>query len=126
MEFKIKYLFILFACSIFYLVCGVLDFIITMSGYINFGYRFFEMEFNPIICFFLKSNIIPIYMFVIPLVIVLLSVYLLVIFKKVTVKELTKIPDKTIFGIWFASMLVAMMGFLHLMGFISWFYFGAF
>lgn len=126
MEFKIKYLFILFACSIFYLVCGVLDFIITMSGYINFGYRFFEMEFNPIICFFLKSNIIPIYMFVIPLVIVLLSVYLLVIFKKVTVKELTKIADKTIFRIWFASMLVAMMGFLHLIGFISWFYFGAF
>lgn len=126
MEFKIKYLFILFACSIFYLVCGVLDFIITMSGYINFGYRFFEMEFNPIICFFLKSNIIPIYMFVIPLVIVLLSVYLLVIFKKVNVKELTKIADKTIFGIWFVSMLVAMMGFLHLIGFISWFYFGAF
>jgi len=124
MRYKPYYSNILIISSIFYYITAMLDFSITMGAYNYYGDLFFLMELNPAICFVLRSGMPPIYMFILPLVVIILSTY----FKKLANKlhKESMISDRSMWGLGFAVCLIIMMGILHLIGFISWFYHGAF
>lgn len=122
MIYKPYYSDILIISSIFYYVTAMFDFYITMVGYAFYNNLFFQLELNPVICFLLKLGIIPIHMFIVPLVILLLSIYFRFLANEMNKEYIIK--DEIIWGIGFAICLITMMGILHLLGFISWFYHG--
>lgn len=124
MKYNPFYSDMLIYSSIFYLVFATLDLLVTTWGYVHYGDLFFIVEQNPAICFLFKLGIPPIHMVVIPYVVMLLSIY----FKDIANKlhAISIISDRVIWGMGFAICLMIMMGILHLLGFISWFYHGAF
>ena len=124
MKYKPYYPIILIIASTFYLITAMMDFSITMGAYNYYGDLFFLMEMNPAICFLLKLGIPPMHMFIIPFIVTLLSYYFLIVIAKIHAKSIIK--DRIIWGIGFSTCLTVMMGVLHLLGFISWFYHGAF
>lgn len=124
MMYKPYYSDILIISSMFYYFTALMDFLITTDRYIYYGDLFFQMEMNPAICFLLKLGIPPIHMFVIPMVVIFLSVYFKEIANEIHAESI--IRDRVIWGMWFAICLMIMMGILHLIGFCSWFYHGVF
>ena len=124
MIYKFYYSNILIFASVFYFFTALLDFTITMCAYKHYGDLFFQMEMNPAICFLLKLGIPPTYMFLIPTVVIVLSLYFKYVVTEINNESIIK--DRIIWGLGFAICMVIMMGILHLMGFISWFYHGAF
>ena len=130
MKYKSCYCDLLIISAYFYFLCALMDFSITMKGYFHYGNSFFEMELNTAICFLLSNGIHPIHMFIIPLVVIMLCLYLEHIIAKIRkherIQKTTIIRDRSIWGIWFATLLISSMAILHLLGFISWFYHGAF
>jgi hypothetical protein len=126
LKFMSYYTDILLFSSIFYFACGILDCTITMCGYMFYGKQFFSMELNVLVCYLLELGIPPVHMFLIPSVLIFLSLYLNVQIHKADQAELDTINYTHVWGIFFAISLIIMMGLLHLYGFLTWFYFGGF
>ena len=124
MKYKPYYSDMLLISSMFYFITALLDFFITGSAYTRYGELFFQMELNPTICFLLKYGVPPIHMFIIPMVVLFLSIYFRILANEKNAES--KIKDNVIWGIGFSTSLIIMMGITHLIGFISWFYHGAF
>ena len=124
MMYKPYYSIVLLLSSLFYYVFAMLDFVITMYGYFYYNDLFFNMEINPVICSFLKLGIFPVYMFIIPIIVLILSYRFYMKTYKINVDY--KFSDRVIWCLGFSNCLVIMMGVLHLLGFISWFYHGGF
>lgn len=128
MKYKTCFSEFLVISSIFYYITAMLDFSITMCGYAHYGDLFYQMELNPSICFLLKSGFPPIHMFIIPFTLICLTYYLHKKTNKVIfIYQSTEIINKKItWGILFGILLLFQMGMIHLLGFLSWFYYGAF
>ena len=124
MKYKPYYSDILLISSIFYFITAILDFSITMSAYNYYGELFFQMELNPFIYDLLKFGIPPIHMFIIPMVLIFVSIYFRILTNEKNAES--KIKDRVIWGMGFSTSLMVMVGITHLIGFISWFYHGAF
>jgi len=124
MRYKPYYSDILLLSSVFYFNCALIDFIITESAYFKYGDLFFQMEMNPLICNLLKMGIPPIHIVVIPFIVLLLSAYVRELANEITTYHVIK--DWSIWGMGFCTCIITMMGILHLLGFISWFYHGGF
>lgn len=123
LEYKTIYAIGLLIASTWYFCMSVLDFTITMKGFEYYGQQFFYMEINPSICLWLENGIPPVYMFLIPFTLMMLSLYFHGNMHKY---NRCKVQSYYVFGIWFATMLITALGILHALGFISWFYYDAF
>lgn len=121
LEYKSKYTDILFFASAWYFFMSLLDFTITMRGYHYLRHQFFDMELNPYICSCLEHGFPPIYMFLIPFTLVILSYWFI---KPMEKYDRCKLPNTYILGIWFAILLIINLGIIHVLGFLSWFYYG--
>lgn len=124
MMYKPYYSFILLLSSMFYFITALLDFLITTIAYKYYGNLFFQMEMNPLICNLLKMGIPPIHIVVIPFIVLLLSAYVMELANEINTYHVIK--DWSIWGMGFCTCIITMMGILHLLGFISWFYHGVF
>lgn len=124
MMYKPYYSNILIISSMFYFFTAFADYFITILAYAYYGDLFFQLESNPFICDIVKMGIPPAHMVIIPITVAFLSCYFRNIANKMNIDSM--ISDRVIWSMGFAICLMIMMGILHLLGFISWFYHGAF
>lgn len=122
-EYKYKYGLILFIASIWYFCMSFIDYTITTIGYEKLGQQFFEIELNESISYCLLHGINPVHMFIIPFALILLSWYFLF---KMRIYDRCKIKEINIYALSFAISLIILLGIIHLVGFLSWFYYGVF
>lgn len=121
MKYKPIYSELLVLSSIFYFFGALMDYTITMSAYKNYGVRFFMLESNQFICNVIKSGYPPIYIIILPIISIILALY----FKK-KIKKADVVSNRITYGLIFAIFWLILVGTLHLIGFCSWFYHGAF
>jgi len=107
---------LLIYASIFWFICGMVDYVITVSAYYYFKY-FSQLEFSPVVNFLFDYGIPPFYMWLIPLIIILFLIY--VHDNVVMIDEIGDYIYK--YGAIIESVMIFYFGIIHLNGAFTWF-----